>query len=180
MTVNVSVALLLLRLIVGIALAGHGFQKLFGWFGGPGFAKMRAGFEKQGLRPGWFWVALAVLGEAGGGLSLALGFLTPLGAAGAIGAMFMAVQTHWKGGFWLSKGGYEYALTLLIVSLVLGLAGPGAYSVDSLLGIVFPNALLFGVLTVLAIIVDIVGISLKNNHNSHAASTSAEHASQAS
>ncbi len=185
MLVNVSVALLLLRLIVGLGLAGHGLQKLFGWFGGPGLAKLRLGFEKQGLKPSWFWAALAVLGEAGGGLSLAFGFLTPLGAAGIIGAMFMAVSVHWKGGFWASKGGYEYALTLLVAGLALGLTGPGLYSLDALFGIVFPNALLlFAVLTVLAIIVDIVGIIMKNTqaikNSQPAAATPAEHASQTS
>ncbi len=184
MLVNVSVALLLLRLIIGLGLAGHGLQKLFGWFGGPGFAKLSLGFEKQGLKPSWFWAALAVLGEAGGGLSLAFGFLTPLGAAGIIGAMFMAVSVHWKGGFWASKGGYEYALTLLVAGLALGLSGPGLYSLDALFGIVFPNALLFfAVLVIAAVLVDLVGIAMKNNaakHNQPTMAAPAEHASQAS
>jgi putative oxidoreductase len=178
-----SVALLLLRLMIGLGLAAHGFQKLTGWFGGPGFAKIRVGFEKQGLRPSWFWAALAVLGEAGGGLSLAFGLLTPLGAAGIVGAMFMAVSTHWKNGFFASKGGYEYALTLLVGGLVLGLTGPGLYSLDALLGIAFPNALIFGVLAVVAVLLDLVGIALKNNaarHNQPAMAAPAEHASQAS
>ena len=177
MTVSVSVALLLLRLMVGLGLAGHGAQKLFGWFGGPGFAKLRAGFGKQGLKPSWFWGALAILGEVGGGLSLAFGFLTPLGAAGVVGAMFMATSSHWKSGFWVAKHGYEYALTLLVAGLALGLTGPGNYSLDALFGIVFPNALLFGVLTVLAIIIDIIGIVMKNNQA--AAAVAGEQAPQA-
>ncbi len=92
-------------------------QKLFGWFGGPGLNRVKLGFEKQGFRPVWPWIILAIVGEVGGGLSVALGFLTPLGAAGIFGAMAMATfKSHWKNGFWLNKGGYEYSLMLLIMS----------------------------------------------------------------
>jgi len=95
----------------------------------------------------------------GGGLSVALGFLTPLGAAGIFGAMFMATfKSHWKNGFWLNKGGYEYSLLLLVVSIALGLIGPGSYSLDTLFGINLPQALLFGVLAVAALLVDVIGI----------------------
>ena len=127
MTITMNVALLVLRLVVGLTLAGHGAQKLFGWFGGPGIDRFRQGFEKQGLKPAWLWISLAIVGEVGGGVSVALGFLTPLGAAGIFGAMFMAMfKSHWKNGFWLQKGGYEYTLVLLAVSIALGLIGPGS------------------------------------------------------
>ena len=159
MTVTISIALLMLRLVVGLALTGHGVQKLFGWFGGPGLAKLVQGFERQGFKPVWFWVSFVILGEVGGGLSVAFGFLTPLGAAGILGAMAMATfKSHWKNGFWLTKGGYEYSLVLMIVSISLGLIGPGSYSLDILFGINFPQALLFGVLAVAALLVDVVGI----------------------
>ena len=159
MTVTISIALLILRLGVGLTLTGHGVQKLFGWFGGPGLIRLKQGFEKQGFRPVWLWVTLAIVGEVGGGLSVALGFLTPLGAAGILGAMAIATfKSHWKNGFWLNKGGYEYSLVLLIVSLALGLIGPGSYSLDTLFGINLPQALLFGVLAVAALLVDAIGI----------------------
>jgi putative oxidoreductase len=159
MTVTMNIALLLLRLVVGLTLAGHGVQKLFGWFGGPGLTRLRQVFEKQGFKPVWPWIALAIVGEVGGGLSVALGFLTPLGAAGILGAMAMATfKSHWKNGFWLNKGGYEYALVLLIVSIAIGLIGPGAYALDTLFGINLPQALLFGVLAVAALLVDAIGI----------------------
>jgi putative oxidoreductase len=159
MTVTMDIALLVLRLGVGLTLTGHGVQKLFGWFGGPGLTRLQQGFAKQGFKPVWPWVILAVVGEVGGGLSVALGFLTPLGAAGILGAMAMATfKSHWKNGFWLNKGGYEYSLILMIVSIAIGLIGPGRYSVDALFGIALPEALLFGVLAILALLVDAVGI----------------------
>ncbi len=159
MTVTMSIALLILRLGIGLTLVGHGAQKLFGWFGGPGLTRLRQGFEKQGFRPVWTWVALAIVGEVGGGLSIALGFLTPLGAAGILGAMAMATfKSHWKNGFWLNKGGYEYSLVLMIVSIAIGLIGPGRYALDTLFGIALPQALLFGVLAVAALLVVAIGI----------------------
>jgi putative oxidoreductase len=159
MTITISIALLILRLGVGLTIAGHGVQKLFGWFGGPGLVKLKQGFEKQGFRPVWPWISLAIVGEVGGGLSVALGFLTPLGAAGILGAMAMATfKSHWKNGFWLNKGGYEYSLMLMIVSIAIGLIGPGYYSLDTLLGIKLPQAMLFCVLAVAALLVDAIGI----------------------
>lgn len=159
MAVTMSIALLVLRLAVGLTLAGHGVQKLFGWFGGSGLTRVRQSFERQGLKPTWLWVALAIVGEVGGGLSVALGFLTPLGAAGILGAMAMATfKSHWKNGFWLSKGGYEYSLMLLLVSIAIGLSGPGVYALDTLFGINLPQAPLFGVLAVAALLVDVIGI----------------------
>jgi putative oxidoreductase len=159
MTVTMSIALLLLRLVVGLTLAVHGTQKLFGWFAGPGLARLMQGFKQQGFKPVWLWVSLVILGEVGGGLSVALGFLTPLGAAGIFGVMFMATfKSHWKNGFIVSRGGYEYTLVLMTVSIALGLMGPGNYSLDALFGIVQTSALLFGALAVAALLVDVIGL----------------------
>src|SRR5947209_5747596 len=120
MPISLSLGLLILRVVVGLTLAAHGVQKLFGWFEGPGFSKLAQGFEKQGFKPAWLWVSLVILGEVGGGISLALGFLTPLGAAGVFGTMFMAMfKTHWKNGFFSSKRGYEYNLVLMAASVAI-------------------------------------------------------------
>ncbi len=159
MTVSMSAGLLILRLVAGLTIAAHGAQKLFGWFGGPGVSKLMRGFQGQGLKPGWFWVSLAILGEFGGGLSVAFGFLTPLGAAGLFGAMFMAIfRGHWKNGFWNSKRGVEFPLMLLAMGMAIGFTGPGNYSLDSLFGIALPSPLLFIILAVAALLVDIVGL----------------------
>ncbi|HEX4206987.1 MAG TPA: DoxX family protein, partial [Ktedonobacteraceae bacterium] len=160
MTISLSVGLLLLRLVAGLTIAAHGLQKLVPWESGPGFAGMKQGLQMQGFKPAAFWTGLAVLGELGGGLALALGLLTPLGSAGIVGAMAIAVfKTHWKAGFWGAKRGYEYPLLHLVVALTIGLTGPGTYSLDALFGITAVDTVpLFLVLAVLAILVDSVGI----------------------
>ncbi len=177
MTVTMNIALLIFRVFIGLTLMGHGAQKLFGWFGGPGPVRLRQGLEKQGYKPAWFWVSLAVVGEFGGGLSLALGFLTPLGAAGILGAMVMAAKTHWKNGFFLQKGGFEYPLTLAIASLTIGLIGPGQYALDTLFGITLPEVLLFGILAVAALLIDSIGIIISSRNASAAQPESAPRAS---
>jgi putative oxidoreductase len=159
MTISLSLGLLILRLVAGLTIAAHGAQKLFGWFGGPGFTRMAQGFETQRFKPAWLWACLAILGELGGGLFLALGFLTPLGAAGIFGTMFMAIfKSHWKNGFWNSKRGWEFPLSLLAAGVAIGLTGPGSYSLDALFGIALPDTLLFCVLAVAALLVDVIGL----------------------
>ena len=155
---TVAWALLIVRVVVGLTLAAHGAQKLLGWFGGAGYARTRQGFHAQGFRPAALWLWLAILGELGGGLSLALGFLTPLGAAGAVGAMAVAINSHWAKGFFNSKGGFEYPLTLLVVSAAIGLAGPGAYAIDALFKPALPEDPIFIVLGVVALLTSAIAI----------------------
>ena len=159
---SITVSLLILRAAVGFVLAAHGAQKLFGWFDGPGFGKTRGLVQSQGFRPAWLWALLGGLGEFGGGLLLALGFLSPLGALGVFASMLMAViKFNWSHGFWATKGGYEYALVLALMSLISGIAGPGSYSLDALLGIHMPQ-IFFWIGLVLAIIVDSIGVITSN------------------
>jgi len=133
---NMDLGLLVLRLAVGLTLAAHGTQKLFGWFGGGGIAGTGAGFEGLGFRPGKRAAFLAGLGEAGGGLLLALGAATPLAAAMALGVMTVAIfSVHIKKGFFNHNGGYEFPLVLASAALCLAIAGPGSYSVDAFLGL---------------------------------------------
>jgi putative oxidoreductase len=136
---SIDLGLLLLRALVGLIVAAHGAQKLFGWFGGPGLKGFSGFMAAKGLKPAPLWGLMGGLGEFGGGLLLALGLLNPLGSLGIIGAMAMAIAlAHWSNGFWGTKGGYEFPLTLLISGAALGLIGPGAYSLDALLGIALP------------------------------------------
>jgi len=159
----VSLSLFILRLIVGLLLAGHGAQKLFGWFGGLGFAGTTGFLQSQGFKPAWLWTLLGGLGEFGGGLLLALGFLPPLGAIAIFASMLMAVaKFHWSKGFWVTNGGIEYPLLLLLLSVVLGLAGPGSYAIDTLLGITLPTSLIFWAGVAASIIVDTIGLVISH------------------
>lgn len=159
---SASFALLFLHVALGLLLVAHGSQKLFGWFGGQGFVKTTSLLATQGFKPAWFWSLLGGLGEFGGGLLLALGLLSPLGALGIFAAMLMAVlKFHWSKGFWNSKGGYEYPLVLGLLALMLGLTGPGSYSLDALIGFALPVPL-FLVLLVLAVLVVVLGIAISH------------------
>jgi putative oxidoreductase len=127
-------ALLLLRLSLGLILFPHGCQKLFGWFGGAGFAKFTEIFDKNGWHPAAFWVALVALTETVGGLMLAFGFLTRFAAAAILIFMINAVlATSAKGFFW-TQGGMEYSLLIGVVALVFLIKGAGRFSVDHALG----------------------------------------------
>ncbi|HEX7737278.1 MAG TPA: DoxX family protein [Ktedonobacteraceae bacterium] len=155
---SVAFSVLVLRVALGLIVAAHGSQKLFGWFGGQGFAKTSGFLSSLGFRPAWFWTLLGTLGEFGGGLLLALGLLNPLAGVAIFAAMLMAVlKFHWSKGFWGTQGGYEYPLVLGLLGAVLALVGPGSYSLDALIGFSFAVPVVW-VLLVLAALVVIVGV----------------------
>jgi putative oxidoreductase len=149
---QLSFALLILRVVLGLTFIGHGSQKLFGWFGGGGMKGTLGMMQRMGARPAGFWAWLAGLSEFGGGLLLALGFLTPLGSLGIIAAMLVAIaQVHWSHGFWNTNRGFEFPLINLTVAFVLGLMGPGAFSVDAIFHTALPEpqALVIGLVVVI-------------------------------
>src|SRR5438445_1261958 len=128
------VGLLILRVVVGLLLVGHGTQKLFGWFGGHGPEGTGQFFHNIGFRPGKHMAILAGLGEAGGGALLALGFVTPLAGAAVIGTMLnAALSVHRGKGPWATDGGWELPLTYGTVAAATAFVGPGRYSVDHIL-----------------------------------------------
>jgi putative oxidoreductase len=131
-----AIALLIARIILGLGIAAHGAQKLFGWFGGYGIKGTGGFFETIGFRPGSFFAAAAGLGEVGGGLLTLLGIGGPIGPAIIITVMLVATFTvHWGHGFFTMKNGPELPLTYISGSLILMFSGPGTYSIDSLLGL---------------------------------------------
>jgi putative oxidoreductase len=137
---TMELGMLILQVTIGLLLAGHGVQKLFGWFGGHGLAGTTAWLDGMGLRPARFWALVAGLAEFGGGMLTALGLFHPVGPLAIIAAMLAAIAlVHWQNGLWISKGGGEYNLVLIAVAAVLGLAGPGPYALDRVVGIALPQ-----------------------------------------
>jgi putative oxidoreductase len=129
-----EIGLVLLRITAGLILAAHGAQKLFGWFSGPGIDVTGQFFETIGFLPGRRHALMAGLAETGGGLLLALGLFTPIGAALICSVMLVAVTVHIKNGFFAQNGGYEYAIVLGVAALSVAFSGPGPLSLDALFG----------------------------------------------
>lgn len=135
-----DLARLVVRLVVGGLMAGHGAQKLFGWFGGGGVEGTTGMMEAMEMRPPRQWALLAGLSEFGGGAMTAVGALSPVGPLGIIGAMSMAtVKAHWGKPIWNTKGGAELPVINLASAAALALVGPGRYSIDRALGIRLPR-----------------------------------------
>lgn len=133
---TLSAGLLIARLVLGLAIAAHGSQKLFGWFGGHGIKGTGGFFESLGFRPGAAFATAAAVSEVLGGLLVALGFLGPIGPALIIGVMIVAAVTvHLKNGFFASTNGFEVAYLYGGGAAALLLSGPGLYSVDAMLGL---------------------------------------------
>jgi putative oxidoreductase len=148
-----AIGLVVLRLVIGLTVAAHGAQKLFGWWGGTGIKGWTAGMTRMRLRPAAPWAWTSALAEFGGGLLLALGLLSPLGNAAIAAAMLVAVAlVHWPKGFWNTKGGFEFNLSILGAVVALAFTGPGPISLDAALGIHLPEPLSLIVLTILIIL----------------------------
>jgi putative oxidoreductase len=131
-----EIALLGLRLVVGLAFAAHGAQKLFGAFGGDGIRGTADSFERIGLRPGRLQAWAAGSTEFFGGLLIALGLVTPVAAAGLIAVMTAATLTvSLPNGFFVTSNGYEYNLVLVATLFALAGIGAGDWSLDHAAGI---------------------------------------------
>ena len=131
---------LIVRLAQGSLMAGHGAQKLFGSFGGPGLEGTSGFMEMLGMRPGRPWAYLAGLSEFGGGVLTALGLFNPLGPLGVIAAMSMATRkAHWGKPIWVTEGGAELPVLNIAISTALMIREPDGYSLDRVLGIRLPG-----------------------------------------
>ncbi len=125
-----NAGLLILRVVFGLFLAYHGYNKFFGPGGLEGTARW---FESIGMRwPKW-QARLAATTEVGSGVLMAAGLLTPLAAAGMIGVMTVAIVVeHWKVGFFIFKPnqGWEYCASIAVTAFVIAMVGPGRWSLD--------------------------------------------------
>jgi putative oxidoreductase len=150
-----SILLLALRAVVGGLLAGHGAQKLFGWFGGHGLEGTAGWFESLRLEPSRRWALLGGGSEFAGGLLTALGLLNPLGPIAATAAMLTAwLKVHLGKPIWNTAGGAELPLLNLTVLSVIALRGPGRLSLDRLFRIRISRG--FGLLALAAALAGVV------------------------
>lgn len=132
----ISAGLLVLRLVVGLSMAAHGTQKLFGWFGGYGLAGTGGFFESLGFRPGKTFAFAAGATELLSGILIALGFLGPIGSALMLSVMIVAAVTvHWKNGFFASSGGIELTVLFAVAAIALAFTGFGQFSLDAITGL---------------------------------------------
>lgn len=131
---DAGLAALVLRVPVGIILAAHGAQKLFGWFGGYGLEGTGQWMASIGLEPGFLMALLAGSAEFFGGLALVLGLLTrPAAVVTAVTMLVAIFSVHFSHGLFLSNNGYEYALSLFAVTAALAIQGGGRLALDNLL-----------------------------------------------
>lgn len=156
-----SLAAFLLRATYGTLIAGHGAQKLFGAFEGPGIKGTSGYMESLELRPGDRWAYLAGLSEFGGGALTALGLLSPIGPLATIGSMGTAIaKVHWGKPIWAASGGAELPLTNIAIATALAVAGPGNLSLDKALKTSLPR---WTVIPGLAIVGTALYLSLKDS-----------------
>jgi putative oxidoreductase len=128
-----NIAFLLIRL-VGIGMAAHGAQKLFGWFGGHGLAGTGSFFDKLGFRPGRFFALAAGSGELVGGVLTAVGLGGPIGPALIVLVMIVAaLSVHIRNGYLQGVNGVELNVVYIALAIALGYVGFGEYSLDHVL-----------------------------------------------
>ncbi|MEV6950569.1 DoxX family protein [Streptomyces sp. NPDC051183] len=157
-----DVGLLLLRLVLGLTMAAHGSQKLFGWFGGGGISGTGQFFTASGYPAGDAMAVLAGLTETLGGLGLAVGLLTPLAGAAVVGTMINAIAVHGAGSFFAPTG-IEYELLLTVGAAALALTGPGRYAADRFLPVLRSHRLAHGALALVLAVVLAGGLLLVRN-----------------
>ena len=131
-----DVGVLALRLVTGGLLAGHGAQKLFGWFGGYGLTATGEFMAQMGFRRGRVLAVVASSTEIVSGLLVALGLLGPVGPALMLSVMIVAAVTvHWKNGLFATTNGIELPLVYAAIAVVLAFTGPGLFSLDGAFGL---------------------------------------------
>jgi len=144
-----DLGLLVLRLVGGLTFAGHGAQKAFGWWNGPGVDRWRGAISRMGFRPVELFVALSIGAELVGGLLFAAGLFTPLAAMILTGQLVVIIsKAHLPKGFWSTNGGYEYPLSLAAGVIAVTFIGAGSISLDHAFGLAFSDSVRAGFLLI--------------------------------
>ena len=131
----IDLGLLVLRVVFGLFLAAHGYNKVFG---GGRLAGTGRWFGSLGMRWPNVQARLAASTEMGAGVLFALGLLTPFAAAGMIGVMVVATwAAHRHNGFFIFREGqgWEYTVSIAVVAWSVATIGPGEASVDHAIGL---------------------------------------------
>lgn len=129
---DISLGLLIIRLALGLTLAGHGSQKLFGWFGGFGLKSTASWMHAIGLRPALLIALVAGSFELASGMLFSLGIWLPFAAVLAVLVMLGAiVAVHVRHGYWIAHNGMEYNVVLMAAAVGLALVGAGDYALGS-------------------------------------------------
>jgi putative oxidoreductase len=145
----VDLGLLILRLVVGLTFAGHGAQKAFGWWNGPGIAGWRGAVTHMGFQPVELFVVLSIGAELIGGSLLALGLFTPFAAMILIAQTVVIIsKAHLAKGFWNTDGGFEYPLVLGASVIAITFIGTGSIALDRAFGLSFSDPLRAGFLPI--------------------------------
>ena len=158
-----SIGLLTGRLVLGLLMAAHGAQKLFGWFGGYGLTGTGEFLAQMGWRPGRLFATASALAELVGGLLVALGFLGPVGPAIVIAVMIVAaISVHWQHSLFATSNGIELPLLYATGAAALALIGYGRYSLDAALGLasIWTPALIWGAVAV-GVIGGVVNLAIR-------------------
>jgi putative oxidoreductase len=135
---DAELALLLVRVTVGVVMLAHGWNHFFGGGRLPGAARW---FESLGMRPGLVHAWLASLTEVAAGAGLLLGVATVAACAATVGLMTVAgVVAHRRNGFFVFREGYEYVLVLGLAAVAVGAGGPGRLAMDNAAGLAVTGA----------------------------------------
>lgn len=128
-----NAAIALFRVSLGLMMAAHGYAK---FFKGGRLAGTAGWFNSIGMRPGRLHAALAASTEVGAGVLLAIGLAHSAAAAAFVGLMAVAGWTvHRHKGFFIISEGWEYVFIIAAGAVMLAMLGPGAWSLDHLMGI---------------------------------------------
>ena len=134
-------SLAVVRVVLGSIMFAHAAQKVFGWFGGNGWAPALE-FYNGVLGIPVAIAACAIITELLSSLGLIVGLLSRIAAVGVVAIMIGAIAImigpngffmNWFGLMEAGAEGYEYHLLVIAMSILLVVKGGGAASIDRIL-----------------------------------------------